>query len=130
MGLYACHQFPGTKGLHHIIIRPDAQTLDPVVFCALGSEHNDRNIGDFPDVFAYGLTIDIRKLEVQNDKVKSILDLAYGRFTGFHGNYVETFAFKIRLDDVGYFLLILDYKDSHISAFLNSLPFQSIYMAG
>ena len=64
------HQLFGAEGLGHIIICSQAKTGQLVVFFISGSQHDDRDLAVFADLFQNFKTIPIRHHDIQYNQIK------------------------------------------------------------
>src|SRR5574341_2685598 len=66
---HARQQLGGRKGLDEVVVRPQVQALDAVLFLALGGQHDDRNIGEFTNSLTGGETVEARHHDVQQNQI-------------------------------------------------------------
>ena len=72
-GIDAGDELLHLKGLHHVVVRPHLQSLDPVEHLALGGQHDDGHLAGLPDFGAHRPAVHHRQHDVQQDQIRHLL---------------------------------------------------------
>ena len=112
-GLDPGHQFPGTEGLGHVIVRSQGQAHHPVRLLGLGREHDDVDVFGLPPQAGEHLqAVHFRQHDVQHHDIRLVGPEGLQRL-GARGRGVdpEAFLFQIRLDHLADGRFVVNHED-------------------